>query len=162
MKLSLSAAAKVADGEVEGTFVLRDPFTGDKLQDDQGAVSITMIGAHTRAAQKIRRAIANRRIKNSSKYQDDPAQAQEDESCEFLARCTRRWSNITDGSGETVDFSRENAESTYHIEWIRKQVDEYAANPSNFGESPLGKSAGNSSPTPGTGSPSTDTLEAAI
>lgn len=118
--------------ETPATLTLRHPITDDPMEDEDGAVTISLIGADSTTAEKKRRALANRNLKRRHLQGDDPAAQAEKEVCELLASLTRGWSNICDASGP-IAFSLEAAAKLYKDRpWIRKQVDAFVSNPANF------------------------------
>ena len=145
--LNLKNAKQFAEVVNVGTLTLKDPTTDERLE----GVTISLIGAHTKEAKRIRREIANKRAKLGDG--DNPSQAMEDDSCEFLARCTRGWTEIGDDTGN-LDCTLENAIDVYHVDWIRRQIDTFATTPKNFGAAPLVLVGAGSSPSPVTSSDS--------
>jgi len=156
MKLDTTApAAQVSDvAERPAVLILRDPYTGERLSDKEGAVTITLIGAQSRSGRENRRRAYNRRMRNVADQHVDAADEAERDSAQMLASLTRGWTNVGDATGP-IPFSYDAAVKVYtDLPWIRMQVDAFVSNLANFGEGLLGNSPSSSSPTPTTTSDS--------
>lgn len=115
------------------------PNTRQPLRTEDGEEAfIELYSADSEAARRHNRAIQRRRLAMRGRGRITPEEL-EAEGVELLAALTTGWRLVT-LSGKTLEvpFSPENARELYaapSLAWIREQVDEFAADRSNFQQS---------------------------
>ena len=103
------------------------PFTGEVLQDDNGAAFIMVYGV---GSSVYRNARADMSRKTEGKTLTDEQDRQY--GAELLAALTASWGNIEDENGP-VEFSRDNAVALYLAQdWLGGQVLNFSMRLKNF------------------------------
>ena len=111
---------------------IRHPVSGEVLKTpDSRAVSITLFGLESEASQKAQREAQRRRLKRAHQHKVTPEEL-EAEALNLLAAVTASWIGIGLGD-EELECTPDNVKRVYReIPWIRKQVDEFITDISNF------------------------------
>lgn len=129
--MDLSQLNTVAGADAGADLVLRNPATDEPLATEEGAsISITLAGYDSKAARKMRHAMANRRMQRTGGKMT--AESLEADGIELLCALTLGWQNIV-VDGEPLEFSADNAAKLYkRFPWIREQVDAFVGDRANF------------------------------
>lgn len=117
-------STKKADSEGV-LMILRHPSTDEDLIDENGPITIRVVGKDSKAAKSFK-------AEQAKKYRGKTPTlaAFEKAQLEYLAACTLEFNNLTINSEKkTSDDAYEVYESA---SWIKEQVDEFIANRSNF------------------------------
>lgn len=107
---------------------VRHPDTNEPL-----AMTITLLGADSKAFRFARNLAINRRLKSNARLLPT-AEETDATSVEMLADCTVAWTGI-ELEGKPLDCTRENAVLLYSnpgLGWLREQVDRFVGDRANF------------------------------
>lgn len=123
--LDLTAAA-----DKGAALTLRHPVTDEDLTDDKGnPMRITVLGADSG---EFKRIIADLSRKAQGRKKTPTLAEQERQTVDMLARVTTGWDGII-WEGKALPFTADACRMLYtERPWIRRQVDEFIADTSNF------------------------------
>ena len=128
---------EVVSGSNEGSkIVIRHPITGGELSDDNGQVTITVLGEQSDVYQKALKASVNRRLAMQSKRKGNIVTLEEMEADEqsLLVVSVKAWENIVI-DGEKLECTPANIRKLFgdkRMKWMKDQVVEATRDDKNF------------------------------